>query len=270
MIIGNIKNPYININNNQQLQKVLNNNNIFTSNKKLSSEELIKQKIRNMNTQLTLSQNSEQQIQSGMSILQEKEVGLNNIKDIGDQLRELSNQYAKSDLSENDKSQIEKQARELLSNLGSLMNQNEEKNIVGNKTIQISDSDGKTRIILSKGIDITLDSGKADHIKPNNTDKTDDSKHFSINVSVESLLKNPSIIEERILNPVQKAIGKIDDAKSIVYGDFIKEYTLATSSIDGLFKIGGISAYTNDSKMLQQKSLSITIFALYSNSSATN
>ena len=112
----------------------------------------MKQKIRNMNTKLTLSLNSEQQNQSGMSILQEKEIGLNYIKDIGDQLKELSNQYAKSNLSENDKSQIEKQAGELLNNLGSLMNQNEEKNIVGNKTIQLSGSDGKTSTLLSRSL----------------------------------------------------------------------------------------------------------------------
>ena len=49
MIIGNIKNPYITNSSNQQLRKVLNNNNIITNTKKLSSEDIMKQKIRNMN-----------------------------------------------------------------------------------------------------------------------------------------------------------------------------------------------------------------------------
>ena len=264
MIIGNIKNPYINSSSNQQLRKVLNNNNIITNTKKSSSEEIMKLKIRNMNDQLSLSQNSEQQIESGMSILQEKGVGLNNIKDIGNQLKELSNQYGNPDLSENDKSKIKKQAEKLLDNLGSLMNQKEENNIVGDKTIQLNGSDGKTSVIFSKGLNITLDFGKLDNTKPSNTCETDNDKHFSSNVSVNTLLENPSIIEERILNPVQKTIEKVDDAKSIVYGDFIKEYSLATSSIDGLFKIGGISAYTKDLKMLQQKSMHIRMSALYS------
>ncbi len=268
MIIGNITNPYINNSKNQQLQKVLNNN-IITNNKNAILDEPMKQKIRNMNSQLSRSNNSEQQSQSGMSILQEKKVGLDNIQDIGDQLKELSKQYANSDASENDKSEIEKKAEELLNNLGSLMNQNKENNIVGDKIIERKNSDGKTGIILSKGIDITLDYGKLDATKPNNTDKVD-SKHFSSNVSVDTLLKNPSIIEERILNPVQNAIEKVDASKSIVYGDFMKEYSLATDSINGLFKIGGISPYTKDSKMLNQKLMYISISALYSNSSDTN
>ncbi|MBX4264937.1 hypothetical protein [Clostridium estertheticum] len=264
MIIGNIKNPYINNISNQQLQKVVSNKNIITNNKNLSSEEIMKQKIRNMNTQFALSQNSEQQIEIGMSTLQEKEVGLDNIKDIGNQLKELSKQYASSDLSENDKSKIEKQAEELLNNLGSLMNQKEENNVLGDKTITLTGSDGKTSVILSKSLNITLDFGKLDDTKPNNTDKTNNNKHFSNNVSVSTLLKNPSIIEERILNPVQKSIEKVDDAKSIAYSNFIKEYSSAKSTIDDLFKIGGISAYTKDKKMLQQESIYIRISALYS------
>ncbi|NNU75257.1 hypothetical protein [Clostridium estertheticum] len=263
MIIRNVKNPYINNISNQQLQKVVSNKNIITNNKNLSSEEIMKQKIRNMNTQLTLSQNSEQQIEIGMSTLQEKEVGLDNIKDIGNQLKELSKQYASSDLSENDKSKIEKQAEELLNNLGSLMNQKEENNVLGDKTITLTGSDGKTSVILSKSLNITLDFGKLDDTKPNNTDKTNNDKHLSNNVSVSTLLKNPSIIEERILNPVQKSIEKVDDAKSIAYNNFIKEYSSAKSSIDGLFKIGGINAYTKDSKMLQQESIYIRMSALY-------
>lgn len=260
MIIGNITNPCINDSKNKQLQKALNNN-IITKNKNVSLDELMKQKIRNMNSQLARSKNSEQQSQSGMSILQEKKVGLDNIKDISDQLKELSKQYVNSDLSKNDKSEIKKKAEKLLNKMGSIMNQNEENNIVGDKIIQRKSSDGKSNVILSKGLDIILDSGKLDNAKPSNIS---DDKHFSSNVSVENLLKNPSIIEERILNPVQKAIEKIGDAKSVLYGDFMKEYTLATSSIDGLFKIGGISSYTKDKKMLQQTSMYIDISALYS------
>jgi len=266
MIIENITNPCINNNKNQQLQKVLNNN-IITKNKNASLDEFMKQKIKNMNSQLSRSKNSEQQSQSGMSILQEKKVGLDNIKDISNQLKELSKQYANSDPNKNDKSEIEKKAEELLNNLGSLINQNEENNIVGDKIIQRKSSDGKSSVILSKGLDITLDFGKLDNTKPITIS---DDNHFSSNVSVETLLKNPSIIEERILNPVQKSIEKIGDAKSIVYGDFMEEYSLATSSIDGLFKIGGISPYTKDKKMLQQTSMYIAISVLYFNSLDTN
>lgn len=273
MIIGNVnsyfKNPYINNGNYKQLQKVLSSNNrIATINKKDATqgpEALMKQKIRNMKTQLGDSENSEQQLKNGMSVLQEKQEGLDNINDVGNQLKELSTQYKKSDLSEKDKLEIEKKAGELLNNLDNLMNQNktEENNIVGDKVIQLKASDGKTSTILSKGIDITLDFDKEDSTKPSNTDKTDPNKHFSSNVSIKTLLENPSIIEKRILNPVQKVIEDVHDSKSIIYHNFIEEYSLATSSIDELFKIKGISAREKDSKMLQQKAMYIAVSALY-------
>lgn len=271
MIIGNInsysKNLYTNNSNYKQLQKVHNSNNkaadIVNKNVNQKPEDITKQKMKNINTQLMLIENSEQQIQSGMSVLQEKEVGLNKINDIGNQLKELSEQYKKSDLSEKDKSEIEKKAEELLNNLGNLMNYNkkEENNIVGDKLIELTGSDSKTDVILSKGIDITLDFGKVDDTKINNTK---DDKHFSSNVSVKTLLENASIIKERILTPVQTAIEKVHDSKSIVYGKFIKEYTSAKDSIDELFKIGGISAYQKDIKMRHQNLAYIAVSELYS------
>ncbi|SFC97547.1 hypothetical protein [Clostridium uliginosum] len=111
MIIENrnsyLKNPYINNSNYTQLKKVLNNKNkIATAEKKsvnLSPEDLIKKKIKALNNQLNYIENSEQQLQIGMSVLHQKETGLNNITDIGNQLTELSSQYKKSDLSEKDK-----------------------------------------------------------------------------------------------------------------------------------------------------------------------
>jgi len=117
----------------------------------------------------------------------------------------ICKQYKKSDLSEKDKLEIEKKAGELINNLGSLMNENktEENNIVGNKKIQLNSSDGKSTTILSKGIDITLDLDKVDKTKLNNPK---DDKHFSSNVSVKTLLENHSIIQERMLNPVQSDV----------------------------------------------------------------
>ena len=177
MIIGNrnpyLKNPYVNNSNYTQPKKVLNNNNKIAAEKKgiiLSPEDITKKKIKALKIQLHDIENSEQHLQIGMSVLHQKETGLNNITDIGNQLTELSAQYKKSDLTEKDKSEIEKKAGELINNLGNLMNKNktEENNIVGNKVIQLNGSDGKSNIILSKGLDITLDLGKMDNTKLNN------------------------------------------------------------------------------------------------------
>jgi len=274
MIIGNVnsysKNPYINNSNYKQLQKVLNSNyKIATLEKKEANknpEDLIKQKVKSMNTLLMVIQNSQQQIQSGMSILQEKKVGLDKINDISDQLKELAKIYKKSDLSKSDKLEIEKKAGDLLNNLGNIMNQNktEKNNIVGDKIIQLNGSDGNTSTIKSEGVNIELDFGKLVDVKVSSIIEKDDDKHFFSNVNIKTLLENPSIIDERISKPVQDNIEKVNSSKSILYNNFMKEYTSATSSIDELFKICGISAYAKDIKILQQKSMYVSVCASYS------
>ena len=273
MIIGNVnsylKTLSINNSNYKHLQKVLNTNNKINTIKKKDAtqtpEELLKQKIRNMKTQLKNTENAEQELKNGMSILQEKNKGLDNINNIGSQLKELSTQYNKSDLSESDKSEIEKKAGELLNDLDKLMNQNktEESNIVGDKIIRLNGSDGKTSIVFSKGIDITLDFVKGEDTKPSNANKTDNDKYFSSNVSIKTLLQNPSIIEEKIFTPIQKVKEKVHDSKSIIYRNFMQEYSSATSSINELFKIGGINARTKNLQILQQKSMYNEVSALY-------
>jgi len=87
MIIGNrnsyLKNPYVNNNNYTQQNKVLNNNNkIATAEKKsisLSPDIITKKKIKALKNQLNDIETSEQQLQSGMSTLHQKETGLNNL-----------------------------------------------------------------------------------------------------------------------------------------------------------------------------------------------
>lgn len=251
MIIGNtnsyLKNLYVHSSNNKFAT---------IENKKVNTnpKDDINQQIKRIKTQLSIVQNSEEEIQSRMLVLQEKKTGLNNINDIGNQLKDLAEKYKKSDLNENDKYNIEKKASDLLKNLDSIINT--DNSSVGDKIIKLTGSDGKSNIIYSKGIDITLDSGKIDDTKPINAK---DYKHFSSNVDIKTLLKDSSIIEERISKPVQTIISSVHDSQSIVYNSFMKEYLSATDSIDKLFNMGGISAYERDLKMFNQTSMYISM-----------
>jgi vacuolar-type H+-ATPase subunit I/STV1 len=266
MIIRNTnfysRNSFINNINSNQSKNNSQIANVVKKNVNQSPKDITDQKIKIMNAQLTNVENSEHQLKNGMSVLKEKELGLNKISDIGNQLKELSKQYKNSYSTEIDKSKIEDKAKDLLNNLEDLMNKNktEENNIVGDKLLKLTDSEGNTNIIFSKGIDITLD---FDKVNNTNITTTKDVNHFSSNVSVKTLLENPSIIEKRILNPVQTATKDINESKSIVYSSFIKEYSSAKDSIDELFKIGGMSKYIKDKKMNQQKSMYDEISKLY-------
>lgn len=276
-----IKNNWLqkaaNNSNYKQLHKALNGNSkISTLDKKESNQkpdDLMKQKINNIKYQLRVSKDSEDEIQNGMSILQEKEIGLEKIKAAGEKLEELSTQYKSPDLGEKDRMEIKKQAEELLNGLENLMNKTKAgENIIGDKIIQLKDSTGKESIISSAAINITLDFDKLDDSKLNKTEEKNlfNGKHFENKVSVATLLETPSIIQERILNPVQNSIEKLNDAKSVVYNKFINEYSSATNSIDELFKLGSLSKNMKDMEILSQKILLNSVSALYFQSSNIN
>lgn len=270
MIIGNVnlylKNQDMNNSNYKQTQKVINSNNKISNIDKKNStphlDKLMMKKITNLKQELRDINNSEDEFRNGMSVLKDKEKGLNEISDTGNKLKELAKQYNKDGLSEDDKREIEKQANELLDNLGKLMNKSiqEESSSVGDKAIKMTDSDGKTSFILSRGIDITLEFKKADDTK---SVKKEDNKHFSNKVSTKALLENPSIIDECMLKPVENVVKEVKDSKSDIYHKFRRENDLATESIEKLFKVGGIDADQKEGMLKQQQKLYFEVSAMY-------
>lgn len=256
-------------NNYKKTQSALNKSSNITviekKDNKKNQDELMKQKITNMKMQLAISQDSEQNIQNGMSILQEKETSLSAIQEVGNELRELSEQYKNPNLNDKDKGDIEKQAEKLLNGLANLMNKSKEQNnAIADSVIPIKDSDGKYDIILSSSFNITLDTGSVDNDQLKEKDEKNmfNNKHFESKISVKTLLKKTSIIEERILKPVQKAIKDVNDKKNHVYTKFMDEYSESIISINKLFNLGGISEYEKDAKLQMQQSIYDNAYAL--------
>lgn len=272
-----LKNSANNVNKQQSL-KVLNSNKIATISKTdichQKSTDFMKQKMKHLIDKLRISQSSEFQAQRGMSFLQQKDICLDKVRGAGDKLKELSEQYKSSDLSEEDKVKLEKQAEKLLKGIDNLMNNNNSvyHGTIDYKSIPITSSDVETSIVLSKSFNITLEPGKLDDPKLSNAEKIDipSDKHFKSNVSTKVLLDNTSIIEERILKPVEKAIEDVDSAKSEIYHKFTDAYGSATDSIKELFKSGEISIYKSNQEMKFQQSLYSAISSLRFQSSNIN
>lgn len=176
-------------------------------------------------------------------------------------------------MTDKDKEQIEKKAEKLLKGLDNLMNKSKgENNVIEEKIIPIKDSEGKTSIVVSKSFDIMLGTGVLDNAKLSEKDEKDifNNSHFESKISVKTLLKEPSIIEERILKPVQKLIKEVDDTKTNIYTKFMDAHATAMISINKLSDLGGISLYEKGIKMLMQDSIYNNVYSLKFQSSNIN
>lgn len=259
-----------NILNAQHSSKSINNNKLFTPNKintnSQNQKDVINKKIELLLYKLRASQLSESEAQSGMFFLQQKEICLEKIHGAGNELNELSKQYKNSNLTKEDKEKIEKQAEKLLKGIDKLMNNKKsgDNDLMDCKSISIKDSNGQTNIILSESFNITLEPVKLEDVKLSCTDKVDilDDTHFKSKVSTKTLLENTSIIEEKLLKPVQKAIEDVDSAKSDIFDKFTCAYSSATASINELFESGKLSEYIKIQQLDIQKSLYFCISSL--------
>lgn len=272
MMVQNILTKNSNMNNNINTESRFNKNthkkNIaFTDasqkliNNKLATDEQMKKKIAYLTYQLKVNQASEQQAQTGMSALQEKKEGLEEINAIGEKLKELAGQYNSSNLSDEDKGTIKSQADELINDLDKVMNNTkfDNKSIMGTSTVNLLDSGVTMRTITSNSFSIKLDLDCSDTTKfsmdekPHSNPLSDD--HFYNDLSTDTILENPNIIKEKIINPVQKAIKDVNTAESTVYDIFTNEYAAATESVNKLFKLGAISIFQYLTQEAIQKAL---------------
>lgn len=248
---------------------------IKTDRNSKQEKDVINTQMKHLISKLSITETSEFQAQNGMSFLQQKEKCLNTIKCAGEELKELSEKYERSDLTEKDKAKIEEQAEKILKGLDHLMNNDSstENSTLDFKALPIKDIDERTTNILSKPIYITLEIDRLDTSNLNdNTNKKDtfNDIHFKNKVSTKNLLENVSIIEKSLLNPVQKEIQDVHDSKSKIYNKFIDEYWSSRFSINKLFNSGAISGYMKDIKNSFQESIYNSISSLCFQSSNIN
>jgi BMFP domain-containing protein YqiC len=259
--------------NNIHNKNILNTNNSSIGSKKDNEiphsnnvNKTITPEMKRLIQKLDLSEKSEMDTQTGMSFLNQKKTCLNTIDTIGCKLKELSKQYTDSSSTEEDKNKIEEQAEKLLNHLDKLMNSNisENDSTIDCKTIPIQDTTGKTSILLSKPIYITLEATESNSNNMNNKSEKDSSNndHFKNKLSTKSLLENASIIDEKILNPIQKAIEDVDKDKSQLYHTFLDAHSSATSTINRLFELGNMSLFKRNSNLKFQQSLYDSVSSL--------
>lgn len=262
--------------NNQQLQKILSGNNEIPTIEKRNNniQPTQDQKMEQLKMQLNAGQAIETSLQNGMSSLQEKDIGLDKIKSAGERLKELSNLYKDSKISEEDKKEVFKEAEALVKGIENLMNNTKpgETNVVGNSDIAIQRADGGIGILSTKGLEISLDFGKLEEDDLNGlpTMKVGEDKPFESRVSIEALLKSPSIIDERLLKPVNDVMQDVGKAKDYVFSRFVEQFSLVENSIDKLFESGGISEFSKNLKKLNHQMVYDAISSMRSQSSNLN
>lgn len=262
--------------NNQQLQKILSGNNEIPTIEKRNNniQPTQDKKMEQLKMQLNAGQAIETSLQNGMSSLQEKDIGLDKIKSAGERLKELSNLYKDSKISEEDKKEVFKEAEALVKGIENLMNNTKpgETNVVGNSDIAIQRADGGMGILSTKGLEISLDFGKLEEDDLNGLAKmkVGEDKPFESRVSIEALLKSPSIIDERLLKPVNDVMQDVGKAKDYVFSRFVEQFSLVENSIDKLFESGGISEFSKNLKKLNHQMVYDAISSMRSQSSNLN
>lgn len=193
-------------------------------------DETLKKKIEVISQQLRFTVSSQEHIQDEMSYLQKKELDLNNIKEIGLEIKNLSEEYKDSKLSDEEKDKIKNRTSDLLKELESIVKVSKFKgySTMSEKVIKL-DND---TVITSSSFKISLSFENDENLL---------NKNFENKLSVEDIFEKPLIIEEKIINPANKALDEVVDDKSGVYNKFLGERSKAMNYIEDLFNIGGIS-----------------------------
>lgn len=232
-----LDNNKVNIKNISSLTNVMNN-----SVHKL--DETLKKKVEFMSQQLRFTISTQEKIQDEMSYLQQKEVDLNSIKKIGLEIKKLSEDYKDFKLSDEEKDKVKSRTSDLLKEVESIVNVSKFKgySTMSEKVIKL----GEDTVVTSSSFKIILSFEKEENL-PN--------KNFENKLRVEDILEKPFVIEEKIINPVNKALDEVNDNKSRVYNKFLGEHSKAMNYIEDLFNIGGISGYMKDIYEKSQNSL---------------
>lgn len=192
---------------------------------------------------LNSSQLAESKLQNAMSYLLKREKHLDYIVEISNELKELSLKYSNLHLRKQEKLEIETKTTGLLRNIDALMNLGkfDEDNLMDEKIMIIRCSNGNKKIVVSNPIYIILNINETED--SNNTSKN---KYFECKISIESLLKDSSIIEDKILKPINKELQNIFKDKAFLYNIFSTEYQIAIDSINELFSTDNIGEGMKD------------------------
>ncbi|WP_279145855.1 hypothetical protein [Clostridium tyrobutyricum] len=198
-------------------------------------------KVDQLRTQLRNSQISEQHIQEGMSILQEKRKAVTSLQKMSNQLKQLSIQYGKDNCTSQDRQSIEKQAKEIIENMNSIMNNTfGDKGAFAGKTVSVETSD-ESNIIVDMALNISLDKSN-DKKSKNNKAHTDDI-HIEGNLSINDILKNTNAIENNLIKPLDKYLNEIHKQMTGLFNDVLYQDMILDMAAKGLNSLGELDQY---------------------------
>ncbi|MHC6179334.1 hypothetical protein ACYUJ6_05700 [Clostridium sp. JNZ X4-2] len=245
------------------------NNKLADLNKNLQNRNAFSSdyfKIDQLRCQLRNSQIAEQHIQQGVSILQEKNKAVNDLRSMSKELKQLSIKYNSADCTIEDKQAMEKRAKDIIDSMNNIMNTSfGDKSIFAGQQVRVETSHG-SNIIVDSGlhISIDLDMNKSDKNKKNDYNCI----HIEGNLSIESILKGTNDIEDNLIKPLDKCSDEIRKQMVSLVNDAMYQDMILVMAAKGLSSLGDIDEYEetaiiNNSSIILESAAE----ALYSQSS---
>jgi hypothetical protein len=224
-------------------------NNYHNQNKKLTGAAKIISKaqysmddtieIDALKVQLSKAQTVESHIEEGMSILQEKNRAANSLKDMSQKLKQLSSEYNGNTV---DKREIEKQAKEIITEMDSVINSTfGDKSAIKDQQISVETNHGSNIVIDGKFADIRIDSD----INKSKEKDGGTGYHIEGKLNVDDILKDTTNrIENNLINPLDKYSDNIKDQMVGIVNDAMYQDMAVTMSAKELCKFKAIDEYT--------------------------
>jgi flagellin-like hook-associated protein FlgL len=201
-------------------------------------------KISSLKSELLSAQSAEQNIQKGLSFLQEKNLAASSLEIMGEKLKDLSVKYNNSNLTDDQKASIEKESEKVLNTMNTIMDTNfNKKDGFSNTTVDIESTNNLKLILPTKVLNINMDTSK--YKSSENTNKKSDTiTHIEGNLDIKDVLKDTDRISKKVLNPLHDYINDVRNKMLDLGNNANYEDMLVNSSVNDLYNMGAIDKYT--------------------------
>ncbi|MCI1813643.1 hypothetical protein [Clostridium sp.] len=180
----------------------------------------------------------EDKVQQGMSLIQQTSQKIDNLKNMGQRLKELSTEYNKAN--SDDAKTVKDEAKKILSDIDTLLTDTFGNNSsIRNNQVYIPDEEnGKGTTICMKNLNIQLED-ETINVKANNSTSSSkigkkDTNKITIegDLSIDDILKDTDRIENKLISPINEYSNYLsqqtDNLTSITLFDSIKSWIFST------------------------------------------
>lgn len=202
-------------------------------------------KIEHLKYNLYANIRSQEILQDSMTYLDEKEENLTKLKNLGNNILELSNQYSKASPYTEDRNRIVTATDTILQEIEYISGK------IDSKSIDIISSTGRNGVLYSESLKIMLTR------YPYSSDS-----NFINGYKTEEILATSAIIKDSIVTPVNTLIDQCQNYKSSLYNQFLEENSISQYNTNNLYKQKNISYYMWNNLIKIQESLLETVTSL--------